>query len=793
MTTKAPATRRTMTPPVGPHQPAAELALVGVSASIVLGFSRLFDDWSYFWPLILTAAYAHLSTLVLRRRGWPIGASAIVTSAGWVLFATWTWFASTTAFLLPTPATWGAATDALRDSWAAFQELDAPVPSQTGFVLAASFALYVAAFLADWAAFRLWSPIEAVVPALTLFIFCAVLGSERQRMSSALLFATAALIFVLAQRLARLETTAGWITADMERGSAWLVRTGAALSVLAVLGGAFLGPRLPGADDPALIGWRDDGGPGSRVVVSPLVEIRDRLVTQSNLEAFTVESDAPAYWRLTALDVFDGTIWRSGGRYAEADGMLPATEPTSVESEPIVQTFEISQLAAPWLPAAFQPISIDSPGIGVRYQSDSATLIVDGRQQTSDDLRYQVVSAAPRPAPDSFAPSVLVVPDDMLDYLDLPADFSDLARSAAADAVATTGADDPFANAMALQDFFLDRGPFADDEFDFVYDLDGVDAGHSGSAIDAFLRSGRGYCEQFAGTYAAMARSVGLPARVAVGFTMGEEDPTQPGVYTVRGRHAHAWPEVWLGIDVGWVAFEPTPGRGAPAMDYAGITPAQVSEDDPTTATTATTTAPAPAPAPGQLPDGLSVEDLAGLLPPGEGEMQPPEPSRSLLERTTSSAIVTVGGPALAALVLLYLAVVPFLVSQRRRRRRRRATEPGQRVRVAWQESAEELELVGTVRRPHETHDEFAARAGERLPSHVDGLRTLATDTDAATFAPDALDDETAERAERTAALVSEMVRARVPRSRRLLRSFDPRPLLRARRQPRRAAQTLRR
>ncbi len=67
-----------------------------------------------------------------------------------------------------------------------------------------------------------------------------------------------------------------------------------------------------------------------------------------------------------------------------------------------------------------------------------------------------------------------------------------------------------------------------------------------------------------------MARSLGIPARVAVGFTHGV---AANGSFTVLGKNAHAWPEVWFD-QLGWVAFEPTPGRGAPgAEDYTGVAP----------------------------------------------------------------------------------------------------------------------------------------------------------------------------------------------------------------------------
>ena len=64
-------------------------------------------------------------------------------------------------------------------------------------------------------------------------------------------------------------------------------------------------------------------GASDRVTISPLVDIQSRLVDQSEVEVFTVRSDARAYWRLTALDRFDGTVWSAGGDYVGADGTAP--------------------------------------------------------------------------------------------------------------------------------------------------------------------------------------------------------------------------------------------------------------------------------------------------------------------------------------------------------------------------------------------------------------------------------------------------------------------------------------
>jgi len=105
------------------------------------------------------------------------------------------------------------------------------------------------------------------------------------------------------------------------------------------------------------------------------------------------------------------------------------------------------------------------------------------------------------------------VPADVRQYTDLPSteeirEIGTIARQVVDDAGATT----PYAKAAALRDYFRSR--------DFVYDTT-VESVDNGSAILAFLRSKHGFCVQFASAYAVMARSLGIPARVAVGFTPG--------------------------------------------------------------------------------------------------------------------------------------------------------------------------------------------------------------------------------------------------------------------------------
>ena len=75
----------------------------------------------------------------------------------------------------------------------------------------------------------------------------------------------------------------------------------------------------------------------------------------------------------------------------------------------------------------------------------------------------------------------------------------------------------------------------------------------------------RGYCQHFAGAMALMLRLLGIPARVAAGFTSGKHED---GGWTVTDHNAHAWVEVWF-PGYGWLPFDPTPGRGSLAANYS--------------------------------------------------------------------------------------------------------------------------------------------------------------------------------------------------------------------------------
>lgn len=758
------------TPRLPSHQPAAELWLTLVTITVVFGFTRIFSGWDYLGPMLVTAVVTHLGLLLARRRGVSLWATALGALAGFALVSSWLFFAHTTKLGIPTPDTLSAARAALDHSWASFQEVVAPTPTQPGFLLASCFGIFFAVFLADWAAFRLWAPIEGLVPTLTLLIFTSLVGSSRGQVVPSALYALAAMFFVVRHRVAERERSTGWLGDQVDRGSSWLLRVGALLAVGAVLIGAVVGTHLPGAGSDGIFDWHGKGnGPSSRVTISPLVDIRNRLVDQADTQLFTVVSPQRSYWRLTSLDTFDGTIWKSSGRYTSVDGRLPNSLPSGL-TDPglpgeVQQSFRISSLSALWLPAAFEPVSVDAPDISVRYQKESSTLIVDTNVPTSDGQSYTVNSVIPTFTADELRTAESSLPDDIASQdTALPGDLSATVRNLAVSL--TAAAPTAYDKAMALQSFFRDTGGF-------VYDTN-VRQGHSDDAIVDFLQVRRGYCEQFAGTFAAMARAAGLASRVAVGFTPGINDPRNPDRYEVRGEHAHAWPEVYLG-QYGWVPFEPTPGRGAPNAPYTNVAEQQADNQSRSTTTTAPTSTTATA----GTPDSLDADALArqlGQLDSGSGATTAPTAS-------PWPGRLAALGAALAIALLAYLLVVPALLARRRRHRRRAAgDDPAARVRVAWAESEEALALAGAVRKADETSREFAGRADRRLPVEGDGMAALAVTTDAALFASGQVDGADADHAEQIRRSVHQAVTREVPRRRRMLAWLDVRRVVSPRR-----------
>jgi len=303
-------------------------------------------------------------------------------------------------------------------------------------------------------------------------------------------------------------------------------------------------------------GGSGSSGPATRVVVSPLVEVGEKITDQSQTEMFSVQVPEGHYdyWRLMSLDEFDGRLWKQSSNFEPAVGEVPSDLDPSVPTRKVVQTITPHRLGNIYLPVAFELSEvIDDGGIDLGYEVDSAALVIT-RNSYADSLEgftYTIESSVPIiDAARISASSTSSLEAGFMNHSTHVPDSVPDTIGAEAERV-TADATSDYERALALQNHFREN---------LTYGID-VALGHDGTDIEAFLfDDGEGFGEQFASAYALMARSIGLPSRVAVGFSTGDWDEARDE-FVVRGEHTHAWPEIYF-AGTGWVRFEPTPGHG---------------------------------------------------------------------------------------------------------------------------------------------------------------------------------------------------------------------------------------
>jgi len=747
----------------------AELLLVATTMTAVVMLGRIFVDASFRGPLIFTTLVAHALLIALRHAGFGAFASTLVSMVGTGVAIMAIHYSSTSiAAVIPTGATFDQLSFDLQDAQSVFETLKAPVPAVTGFLVVASVAFWIVAAGADWAAFRVRAPGQALVPAVTVLVFVSLLGIEDGRVRSTAALLVCGLLFVLSHRSAERASAGTWLDEGPNRGFTAIMSAGLVVGMIASLVGVLGGPLVPGANEEPLVELGEASRESNKPleVISPLVQIQPRLIDQSDVELFTVESDGRAWWRIASLDEFDGSLWRSQGKFSAADSSLPVSYPSSLPSSSIIQTFDLRGLDVLWMPAAYLPTGFDNLSeSGVNYEAESATLIVDSDDQdTSDGLLYRVTSAVPRFDGDTLRQLGTYEPVGLDPrYLALPDDFSPVVR-AEAERI-TAGLGDRHSQALALQNYFRDN---------FTYDLE-VAKGHDIQRLEDFLTVQRGYCEQFAGTFAAMARSIGLPSRVATGFTTGDRDPENPDRLIVRGKHAHAWPEVYI-EGAGWLAYHPTPGRGAPnTIDYTGVPEAQDSFTEPTEETQP------------QEPEQQSALAAGAVatptpVPAPENQVEPvePEPEVVAVPDQPFFTVTTLLSLGVLAVLALWIFGVPALKRRRRRNRIVRAGDDSRKlVTLAWADTVDRLADVDLAPDDGETLNEYSARmvaaSGGPGPDFA-SLTELAVE---AAYRPDGPPEKSVETAQLLSRRIEATLLNRQSWAARNVIEMDPRPLLR--------------
>ncbi|NUR86945.1 MAG: hypothetical protein HOY71_22925, partial [Nonomuraea sp.] len=577
-------------------------ALTGVAG---WGFHRVFPGFELLKAVVPAAVVpAAVAALTARRPLWLALVLDLVL-----------WFAATV------PIYGGVALGLPNDlvnAWRALLTTLLPAQPEPRLLILVHTLTWVAAAVGAETLTRTNTRVAAAIPALGVYAVALLLGVDGD--GDNLLTSAVLVLLIALLALLRDERPPTWLLAGIP-GTAAL----AAVAVVA-------GPLLPIAAEPYNPRQNVELPPPVRVdSVSPLDRVSAWLQIPDR-ELFTVKADKPLNWRLAVLDHYDGVRWTSGARFQPTGGRVPEGEWTG-KSATVRQTFTFDGLPGTWLPAAERPVEVDGVR-GLAVDPTSGALLAGTKP--AKGFSYQVTSRVPEPSKADLLAAAPVSDPALTAFPEGPQEklFRKLAQQA------TKGADVPIKQAYLLQNYLRSNAD---------YDVT-APPGHSLKSLEFFLETThRGTSEQFAATYALMARTLGLPARVVVGFR-----PGQPvgGVYHVKSGHVLAWVEIKF-AKLGWRPFFPTPGRSG-AKDDHDVVSSAIEESEELA---------------GEFTQGTDNKPKATSKPVG-----------ALPKEVADGLSWWVIAPAAGVGVLLVYGGVTLAVPWWRRRRRRGAAEPSARV-----------------------------------------------------------------------------------------------------------------
>ncbi len=696
-------------------------AITLVAVTIGLSFGRVFDGRASTVRLVGMGVASGVIAWAFERRGLLVAtvASAIlvVVGLGLAVFPSSTWYG------LPTLETLRAMGAAAIEVGEQARLQIAPAPPVTPLLFASTTAVWAAVFSCHSLAIRAGSPLMSLVPPAALVVFADSVLEDLVRPMYGVAFLLAAMSVLFADSLRRVQ---GWgpvwngpgrrdrLVPTAGRGARRIAGAAVAVAVAAPV-------IVPGFGGRAVIDLSAINGEGG-VRVSTLVSMASELTRGQEQEVFRVRTDTESYWRMVGLEYFDGVRWQRTDEpsVAVAAGQTLGEPPAG---RTITQTFEVTNdLLFPEIPTAYQATSIDLDG-DVSWFANSQTALINGNLEPGDT--YTVTSVYVAPTPEDLRQVPFAdAPDPSLTQLPqgISARIATLARSW------TDGATTMYDQVYAIQRHLLSDG--------YIYDTD-VSFREDAATILEFLElTKRGFCQQFSTAMAMLLRSIGIPARIAVGFTRGDPLPGEQG-WSVTTDDLHAWVEVPF-EGYGWLAFEPTPGRANPtAATYASRSFAETC----TTQTagcgegTGTQTGPGGGTGRNDPKRGFGVEGDPGLAPLGASGSF--EVGRSL---TWWLSIALVAALAIALVVLL---AWPFVRRARRRRAIRRAgPAPRALVLAIYDGCCRDARDLGMARAPGETPEEYAWRLASVIPVATESVGRLSRSAERAAYGPRELSSE---------------------------------------------------
>ena len=322
--------------------------------------------------------------------------------------------------------------------------------------------------------------------------------------------------------------------------------------------------------------WPDGTGTGTVQLSDPSIQLNENLRRPDDQPLLRYTTTAPdgVMLRSSALTGVDENGWHQVDMSLQRG--FPARVPGVVGVQPTDTTqVMVGEFESNYLPAPYAPVRWEVEG---DWNFDPASLTVlnvdpNVGPEGLRNLTFTVESRNAEPTADQLVTAIAGIPPEGQVAVEVPPDVPPEIRRLALEI--TAGADTDGRRAIALQDWLRDPARF-------TYTLDAPTGTGYQSLVNFLTKDFAGYCVHYSAAMSLMARVVGIPSRVAVGFTPGTQQGD--GSWLVTSHNMHAWPELYF-AGLGWVRFEPTVAIGTepswtepPPVD----TPVQESEPTPT-------------------------------------------------------------------------------------------------------------------------------------------------------------------------------------------------------------------
>jgi transglutaminase-like putative cysteine protease len=565
-----------------------------------------------------------------------------------------------------------------------------------------------------------------MAPTFAIFVYSTLVSAEQERVVSFVSYFVGVVVFLaLSDRSASPVTSPPDTTSPLRP----LLGAMASLAVMALVviaaGAGLSGMRLtvfhvPPPAPRASPSLSTHGVAGDLLTGIALVDnLRAVEVSQSKEVVLRARSPVTTYWQVGTLSSFTGSAWVPTAGASAAltgtagvastslgPGALPSPSPVATFSAQVTITDFVSRL----LPAPPDALAVHGLAGAEAIEQEGVLADVPSAPGTSYTVTAGQSSIAPSDGRQLASTDPRLVP-----FLALPAQPAVVAQLARQ---AVGGATTPADQAQALVNWFRSGR--------FRYTLSPPPTSGPDPLVQFLTVTKAGFCEQFAGAYAVLARSLGIPTRLAVGFTAGQPGPGD--TYTVTGADAHVWPQVYLGPDAGWVSVEPTPPVASAPVPPGVLGP---SATPPGQSTGSTTTA-----APQVTPTTSASSASHPVTPPATNEHSSRRHSTAPRHHGLGLWILVLA--LVAALVVLALVLWGL-------RDRRTAAEarlpPDQRVVRSWEHALRALRRQGLSRQVGETPGEYAARisaveGSSSEPVEADAVAHLAELVELACYTP---------------------------------------------------------